>query len=38
MMTNADVEKSKEELAWQMAGMIIRDVTSRSGSLSPDSG
>ena len=30
MMTNAEVEKSKEELAWQMAGMIVKDVTTRS--------
>ena len=31
MMANPDVEKSKEELAWQLAGMIVRDITSRSG-------
>jgi hypothetical protein len=29
IMANADVERSKEEVAWQMAGMIVKDVTAR---------
>ncbi len=30
IISNAEVEKSKEELAWQMAEIVIKDVTSRS--------
>lgn len=30
IITNSEVERGKEELAWQMAGMIVRDVTSRT--------
>lgn len=30
MITKSDVEKGKEELAWQMAAMIVKDVVSRA--------
>jgi A-kinase anchor protein 10 len=30
MMVNDDVEKFREEMAWQMAEMIVTDVTNRS--------